>query len=192
MTTTTAKKRRSYTVEDFLSLPRHGQGYELVDGRLEPNRMGAYSCRIGNLIATALQSYCARVPGWVFGQDSGYRCFPDAPQRIRKPDASFIAFDRYSFEQCQSEPFITVVPDLVAEVISPRDIALKVERKIGQWLAVGVKVVWVVYPNERIVREHRLDGTVRQYRERDELAESGILPGFSLPIAELFQPPKPN
>ncbi len=189
MSTLSAKLKRIYSVEDFLALPNQGQGYELVDGRLEANRMGAYSCRIGNLIATALQIYCSRVPGWVFGQDSGFRCFPDKPKRIRKPDASYIAFSRYSFERCQSEPFVSVVPDLVAEVVSPRDLSQKVEDKIGQWLEVGVKVVWVVYPVSRLVREHRPDGFVRQFRDGDELTEPALLPGFSLPVADLFRPP---
>ena len=94
-----------------------------------------------------------------------------------------------SVEDYEAEGFIRIVPDLVAEVVSPTDKAVNVERKIGQWLAAGVKVAWVVYPNERMIREHRSSGPLRQYREGDELTEPTILPGFACPVADLFRLP---
>lgn len=189
MTTIAAKRSLTLTADDFYALGDDGAGYELIDGKLEVNPMSAKSCRIGGILSTCLQLHCDRVPGWVFPQDSGFRCFADEPNRVRKPDAAFIAFDRMSVGDYDAEGFIRIVPDLVAEVVSPKDIASKVETKIEQWLEAGVKVVWVVYPNQKRVREHRPDGAVRHFLESDELNEPTILPGFACPVADLFRLP---
>lgn len=189
MTTLAAKQSMTLTADDFYAMGDAGSGYELVDGKLEVNPMSAKSSRVGGLLSTRLQNYCDRVPGWVFPQETGYRCFADDPNRVRKPDASFIARDRMTVEDYEADGFIRIVPDLVIEVVSPKDIAFKVEGKIDQWLDAGVKVVWVVYPKQRRVREHRPDGTVHQFLESDVLSEPTLLPGFTCPIADLFRTP---
>ncbi|MBL8866563.1 MAG: Uma2 family endonuclease [Planctomycetia bacterium] len=192
MTTLAAKQRLRLTADEFYALGDGHGGYELIDGRREVNPMSAKSSRIGGLFYAQLEQYCRRYPGWAFPQETGYRCFTDDPERVRKPDASFIALDRMSAGDYEAEEFIRIVPDVVVEVVSPKDIASKVEAKIGQWLTAGVKVAWVVHPNVQLVREHRADGTVRQFHFGEELTEPAILPGFTLPVADLFRLPAPS
>lgn len=189
MSTLAAKMGRNLTADDLLAMPDEGRGYELIDGRLEINPMSARSCWIGGFLHRAIGNYCEGNRGWAFPQDTGFRCFAGAPNRVRKPDTAFIVPERYTNEQFASEGFIGTVPDLVIEVISPKDKSSKVETKIGQWLAAGVNVVWVVHPEERLVREHRPDGSVRQYRDADVLVEPTLLPGFACPVADLFKLP---
>ncbi len=189
MTTLAAKRSMTLTADDFYAMGDAGAGYELVDGTLEVNPKSAKACRVGGKLYFQLEKYCEQYSGWAFPQDSGFRCFSEDPNRVRKPDAAFIALDRMTVEEYEVEGFIRVVPDLAAEVVSPKDIASKVEGKIDQWLDAGVKVVWVVYPNQKRVREHRPDGTVRQFLESDELSEPTLLPGFAGPVADLFRLP---
>lgn len=186
MNTLASKRSMTLTADDFYDMGDAGAGYELVDGKLDVNPMSAKSCRVGGKLYNKSENYCEQQPGWAFPQESGYRCFVDDPNRVRKPDASYIALDRMTAEDYESLGFIRIVPDLVVEVISPKDIASKVESKIDQWLEAGVKVVWVVYPNQKRVREHRPDGSVRHFHESDVLTEPTILPGFACTVADLF------
>jgi Uma2 family endonuclease len=86
------------------------------------------------------------------------------------------------------EGYCTVVPDLVAEVISPTDFFTDVAVKRDQWLSAGVRIVWVVEPETRTIYVHRPDG-VAFLRSTDTLTAEGVLPGFAVPIADLFRKP---
>ena len=166
------------------------KGFELVNGEMKELGMSAQSCRVGGLIYVQFEIYSrTKTPGWAFPPETGYRCFADDRGRVRKPDSSFIALGRMTREQFEEEGFIEIVPDLVTEVISPNDSAEDVEEKIEMWLAAGVKLLWEVYPNTRTIRAHRPDGTITLLRATDTLTAPDILPGFSLPIAELFRVP---
>jgi Uma2 family endonuclease len=40
-----------------------------------------------------------------------------------------------------------IAPDLAAEVMSPNDLAYEVDRKVKEYLAAGVRLVWVINPD---------------------------------------------
>jgi Uma2 family endonuclease len=131
----------------------------------------------------------AKFPGWLFPPDSGFRCFRDDPNRVRKPDVAFIALDRMPPATYQDEGFCSTVPDLVVEVTSPNDLHDDVEEKLEGWLAAGVKVVWIVQPITHTVRVHRADGGYAFLRGGDTLTGDNVLPGFACPVADLFRLP---
>ena len=81
--------------------------------------------------------------------------------------------------------------DLVAEVLSPNDLARKVDAKVQEWLSVGAKVVWVLQPETKTIRIHRADRKNEILDEHDTLTEPSLLPGFEVPVTELFRVPKP-
>ena len=81
-------------------------------------------------------------------------CFPDAPAKVRKPDASFIRRGRLPGEALP-DGFCPIPPDVAAEVVSPNDLAYEVDEKVGEWLRAGVRLVWVINPRARIVAVHR-------------------------------------
>ena len=99
------------------------------------------------------------------------------------------AAGRLSVEQIEEEGWLTIVPDLAVEVVSPNDTAYEVEQKAREYLGVGARLVWVVYPNIRSVRVHRPDGTEAMRREGDELGGESVLPGFACRVGELFPAP---
>jgi Uma2 family endonuclease len=189
-TATAPAAPKTYTPDDLLRMPDDGRTYELVNGELRAVGMSKESSRIGGMVYFFLQSFCQpRNLGWVFPIGAGFRCFRDDPGRVRKPDVAFIALDRMPPATYQDEGFCTTVPDLVAEVISPNDLASELEEKRDEWLAAGVKVVWIVDPATRTVRIHRADGTVAFLREADTLTGADVLPGFACPVADLFRLP---
>ena len=77
-------------------------------------------------------------------------------------------------------------PDLAVEIVSPSDTAVELEVKVHDYLRNGALRVWVVYPDSRRVAVHRPDGTARWYSEDAAIEDEGLLPGFSLPLREIF------
>ena len=178
-----------YTPEDLLKMP-DGERYELVDGNLVERYMTFWSSYIGGELYALLRAYCREQKlGWVAPEGMSYQCFPDAPNRVRRADVSFLRADRLSLPQATAEGHLRTAPDLVAEVISPNDLAYEVEVKIHEWLAAGVRLVWVVNPPVRQVRVHRGDGTVGMVKEDEQLSGEDVVPGFVCRVGELFQPP---
>jgi Uma2 family endonuclease len=178
------------TPEDLLQMRDQGKGYELVNGKLKDLKVSTRSSRVGGQIYRQLENFSeTQRPGWVFPPETGFRCFATDPSQVRKPDTSFITLDRFTKEVYEEEGFISVVPDLVAEVISPIDNAEEVEIKIEGWLNAGVKVVWEIYPATSTVRAHRPDNTIALFRAADTLTAPDLLPGFACPVADLFRLP---
>ena len=80
-----------------------------------------------------------------------------------------------------------VVPELVIEVISPNDLATEVRCKVRDFLNAGIPLVWVVCPDSRDVAIYRADGTGALRKEGETLEGEDVLPGFSCPVAALFE-----
>ena len=178
------------TPEDLLLMPDEGQGFELVRGDLREMNVSRESSRVSSRISHLLESFVeSGHPGWVFGEGTSYRCFSDDPKGTRRADASFIALDRMPLETYEDEGHTTTVPDIVAEVVSPDDLSHEVDEKRDEWLAAGVKIVWVVTPGVDTVEVYRQDGGHDFLRINDTLTAEGVLPGFSCPVADLFRRP---
>jgi Uma2 family endonuclease len=185
----TAAARR-LTPDDLLRLPDDGKVYELVDGELKEKPVSKESSRIGVRFARFLDVFCdMHNAGWVYGPDNGFRCFPDDPGRVRKPDVAFVSVARMPVETYEDEGFCTTAPDLVVEVVSPNDLASEVEGKRDEWLAAGVRAVWIVHPETRTVHTHTSAGGYTFLREADTLTAPDLLPGFAVPVADLFRRP---
>ncbi len=182
------------TADELLAM-RDGKQFELVHGALVEKDMGWESEWIGTNLLWFLGGYVRQHGGWVNGSSAGYRCFgesiPDDPDRVRKPDVSYIAPQRISAELLPTG-HCELVPDLAVEVISPNDLYSEVEDKVDEYLRAGVRLVWVIDPRTDSIRVHRLDGTVRDLGQGDELDGENVAPGFLCPVRELFAPPSPG
>ena len=160
-----------------------GDRYELVDGELVEKVMGALSGWVGGEVFGRIRDYAQHHGGWAFTDGVSYRCYDDDPDRVRKPDASFIRADRMAMPP---EGFITVVPDLVVEVVSPSDVYYEVEAKVDEYLHAGVRLVWVINPPNMTVRVFQQGADVRQLGPADELTGGDVLPGFTCRVRSLF------
>jgi Uma2 family endonuclease len=184
----TVAAKRLYTPEDLLNMP-DGDNYELVDGELVERNMGWNSSWVGGRLHYLLTAFCdANRLGLVAPADASYQCFPNSPNKVRKPDASFIRRERVPPKE-EREGHCRIAPDLVAEVVSPKDTYSEVEEKVAEYLSAGVRIVWVIDPPTRTVRVHRANGTVTDLREADELDGEDVIPGFRCRVGELFLEP---
>jgi Uma2 family endonuclease len=172
-----------YTPDDLLRMP-DSVNYELVDGQLVERNMGMKSGAVEMILGRRLGNHCEpNQLGHLFGSTAGYQCFPDAPNKVRKPDVSFVSFARMPLTP---ESHSRIAPDMATEVVSPNDLCYEVEAKIDEYLSAGVKLVWVVNPDRHTVHVYRLDGTVTRLKDKDELSGEHVIPGFRCLVHELF------
>jgi Uma2 family endonuclease len=81
---------------------------------------------------------------------------------------------------------IPMVPEIVAEVMCEIDTVRTIHRKLRQYFGAGAKEVWLIDPEDCIVEvwtgpslpDHALSGSA--------VLKSPLLPGFVLPLEELF------
>ena len=77
-------------------------------------------------------------------------------------------------------------PDLAVEVLSPDDRPGKVAAKVEDWLTSGCSAVWLVDPAKKTVAVHRREVPTRVLSVSDDLDGEDVLPGFRIPVAEVF------
>ncbi|MFQ5734781.1 MAG: Uma2 family endonuclease [Planctomycetaceae bacterium] len=175
------------TPEQLERMP-DGKRFELVDGQLVERQMGSESSWVAGEIQRLIANFVeGQKSGWVWPADAGYRCFSDDPNRVRRPDVSFVRRGRLPGER-PSTGYETIAPDLVVEVISPNDQAADLDRKIDEYLKAGVALIWVVNPQTRTVTVYRRDGTTARCRNGDELTGDDVLPGFRSAVSAFFPP----
>jgi Uma2 family endonuclease len=75
---------------------------------------------------------------------------------------------------------------LAVEIVSPGDTASEIQNKVQDYLACGTPMVWLVYPQQRLVIIYYPDGTARTLQESDTLSGEAVIPGFSCQVAEIF------
>jgi Uma2 family endonuclease len=185
MSTAPAQQVAPMTAEQLAELPDDGMRHELVEGVL--STMAPAGWRHGRIAARLL----TRVDGFVEGNrlgevataETGFLLRRD-PDTVRAPDVAFVRADRAP--EAETPGFVALAPDMVAEVVSPSDRVAEVTGKALAWLDAGVRLVWVVDPETRTVTVYRRDG-VSVLRAEDVLEGEDVLPGFALPLEELWR-----
>ena len=162
--------------------------YEVVDGQIvELPPMGAYPTWIASLLI---------VPLGAFAQTQGLgRAVVEMLFRIdpttnlqRRPDVAFVSYERWPrSKRVPEDAAWHVVPDLAIEVVSPTNLAEDLLVKVHEYFRAGVRQVWVVYPVAAQVHVHESPTHIRVLGRGDELDGGPLLPGFRLPLAELFE-----
>lgn len=103
----------------------------------------------------------------------------------RLPDVSF-STARHPLLKEGSVPYL---PALAVEIKLPDDTIIAMRKTAAYYLANGSRLVWLVYPRYRLVEVYRPDADVEMLREKDTLAGGDVLPGFELPVWEVFADP---
>jgi Uma2 family endonuclease len=177
---------KEITPEELLMMPDE-KHYELIDGELVERNMSVLSGLVATRVSRLLGNHCdERNLGWVLGSEVGYQCFDWKPKLVRRADVSFISIERYSLEQVSEEGYASIAPDLAVEVVSPDDLAGKLKAKLEAYRRAGVKLIWVICPELRILDIHHPDGTSVRLREGDEVTGEDVIPGFRSVVSAFF------
>jgi Uma2 family endonuclease len=125
----------------------------------------------------------------------GLFALPAPANRCRRPDVAYVPAARVPSSwppPCDDDPIaFDAVPTLAVEVVSPTDRIVEVETKRREYFAVGVTTVAVVFPTLRIIHVYDSASTARILTESDILDLNPAVPGFSVPVADLFAPLNP-
>ncbi|MGH9880892.1 MAG: Uma2 family endonuclease, partial [Pyrinomonadaceae bacterium] len=120
--------------------------------------------------------------GRVYGAETGFKLESD-PDTVLAPDIAFVSREHLG---TISKKYREGAPDLAVEVISPSESRQKIEKKVGQWLQLGARAVWIVNPQTGTVGIHRDNGEVKLLSGSDELTGADVVPGFQIPLTEIF------
>jgi Uma2 family endonuclease len=174
---------RQVTVEEFAEMSLQGI-WELVDG--EPIELSPAAGRSGWISATIVALLANHVRqsglGWAFSAETGFVLFGDR-QTVRSPDAAVVLRSRLAE---LPDSFVPMAPDLAVEVLSPSDRMTDALAKVVMFLQAGTPLVWLVNPTTRTVVVFRSETNPVTLGERDTLDGGDVLPGFSVPVAEVF------
>jgi Uma2 family endonuclease len=172
-----------WTIEEVGRLPDDAFRYALLRGvlyRMPPpgGPHGLVANTAGRLVGNFVAKHRL---GLVYNQ-SGF-ILDRNPDILLEPDVAFVRAGRWS---ANKPGYPMVAPDLVVEVASPSQTGPSVEEKTAIYLAAGVRLIWIIDPERRAVRVHRADGTELLRSEHDDIDGEDVLPGFRLPVAQLF------
>ena len=171
------------TVEDALSLAQQKPLVELVNGTIVEKDMGATESRIAAELIIDVGGFVRqRRLGAIYGADCTLR-MPGG--NLRLPDVSFIAADRVPPTDVKAP---AVCPDLVVEVMSEDNTEAEIRLKLDEFFGGGTRLAWVIDHRRRSVEVHTAAGGRDVVLTEPAALDGGeVLPGFVLPLADLFR-----
>jgi len=174
------------TGADLDEINRRKRGiFELVEGVLVEKPMGKLeSLLAGAIIAILCAFVLPRNLGIITAPDGMMRL---APTIYRAPDIAFISWARIPGGHLTEEALAEAIPDLAIEVLSPSNTKAEMARKRREYLEAGVRLVWEVDPKTRTVAVYDAPERSTVLDITQTLDGGAVLPGFLLPLADLFE-----
>ena len=178
----------STTSEALAGFTENESLYEIIDGqRVELPPMSVYASIISSRLGQMLGGFATSNRLAQVAVETLFR-LPLQKSPNRRPDVAVVSYERWPIGR--PIPFADnawdVVPDLTVEVVSPNDLADEIMQKIVEYFQAGVRLVWVVYPQQRLVYVYESPTQVFVRTSTEELDGGPVLPGLRLPLAELF------
>jgi Uma2 family endonuclease len=157
---------------------------ELVDGVLVEKVMGYRESIIALALSSFLRAFVVpRNLGLVSGADGMVGLFPGL---VRIPDVAFASWERLPGRRVPAEAIPPLAPDLAVEVLSKGNTPGEIARKLREYFAAGVRLVWLVDLERRSATVHTSPDASKDLDEKSILDGGDVLPGFSLALKELF------
>src|SRR5262245_53507087 len=157
---------------------------ELIEGVLVEKAMGYTESLLAGYLIVLLDAFVRpRNLGVITGADGTVRLFAG---RVRMPDVAFTSWDRLPNRRLPAEPIPNLAPDLAVEVLSESNTAAEMARKRHDYFAAGVRLVWQIDPDARTVSAYTAPEPPTVLAEADTLDGGAVLPGFALPLRDLF------
>lgn len=176
------------TVDEYALLPDEPGGRtELVDGKVVKMPLASYEHgRIVFRLVTLIGAYLlARDLGEGTTEQSGYDVGKGHRAVVRAPDVAYMSKERAA--QARGVRYSRLAPDLAVEVVSPsQNDEDEMASRARMWLDFGVRMLWVIWPDEKQVDVWRPDAEKQRLSVQGTLEGQDILPGFTLPVAKLF------
>lgn len=186
--TTDLRPRLKMTYEDLLYLPEDGKRHEIIDGE---HYVSASPAPLHQRLVTRL---IRTLGAWIEEQRLGELFV--APLDVRmsefdvvEPDLFYLSRERF---QLVGEKYVTGPPDLAIEILSESTRRVDEVTKRHLYERYGIAEYWVIDPLLESAKLYRLGDDGRYVRAAEPSVENGgafespLFPGFSLPVARLF------
>jgi Uma2 family endonuclease len=177
------------TALELAELEDDGSRHELIAGSLLRLPLATpYQSWVSLNFARHLREFVEpKELGIVLGSSAGY-LFEETPDTVLAPDGTFISRVRFSNE-VNWEEYFRIVPNVLLEIHSPSEQQYQFERKLAIYLTKGVHLVIYADAVKRQLTLYAPDREPRILTENDVLTFEDIVPGFRLPVADLFALP---
>ncbi len=177
-----AVERHLMMADELLRLPRGRERHALVRGELRTLPLNdAEHGAVAATVGAALGNYVRERRLGYTTVGSGYILTVD-PDTVHGADVAFVRTER----RCRTEGCFPGPPDLVIEVVSVFDRYMDVHEALADWLENGVRLVFLVNPQQQTVQVHRPGQTVRILTIKDTIDGEDVVPGWSMPVRALF------
>jgi Uma2 family endonuclease len=175
----TATVQDNLTIEDFMANPCDRM--EWVDGQLiETNGMTLKHSRIQSKLGRCWGNY-------KYSTGQGGEVYTEPPCRtnrqVRRPDVAYLTPELVA--QFGDIPTLPQSFPLVAEIVSPTDIAEDIFLKAQEYLASSCQEVWLVFPDSHlvfVVNHNQILG----FRAGEIVRTQQVLVDFSIAVDELL------
>ncbi len=186
MSAVTSPPPKLLTAEEYLALPDDGRITELVKGVIV--EMPSPSSTHGYV----LTKFSLHLSLYVLQHDLGRVVSGDAgvvtergPDTTRGPDVAYHSYERVPRGPLPDGYWPT--PELVVEVRSPSERTSRVMAKVGEYLAAGVRVVLVAWPEQTTIMAYSEEFFNRSFGVGEDLVLPELFPDFRVPVRTFFE-----
>ncbi|MFN3850505.1 MAG: Uma2 family endonuclease [Spirosomataceae bacterium] len=102
--------------------------------------------------------------------------------QLRRPDLAYFSGEQIDNSDEGDEP----IPAFAIEIISTHDQLNDVKRKLREYFKHGVKVVWLIYPEDKIVEVFTSFKNVKICTDDDVCSASPVMNDFEITVNQLF------
>ena len=175
----TAVLSENVSLEDFIANPPDDM--EWVDGQIaEKNGMTVKHSRIQSRLDYSWRSY-------QISSGQGGEVYTEVPcrtdRRVRRPDVAYLTAELVA--EYGDVSTLPQSPPLIAEIVSPTDIAEDIFLKAQEYLDSGCLEVWIVFPESRWIMIMTQTQKLT-FNLGSTISTQLVLAGFSLAVDELL------
>ena len=107
---------------------------------------------------------------------------------MKAPDVAWIRRDRWdALSKKEKHSFPHLAPDFVLELVSDSDNLEAVKTKMARWLANGVRLAWLVSPDEKITYIYRPGQPVETKTFTETLSGEDVMVGFETVLDDILE-----
>jgi len=179
---TSIKRMTVVEFDEWVNLPEQAdQLYEFIGGEIVEVPSNIYVSNVASRINRRLGNFVEdNELGFVTGEAGGYMV---SGERYA-PDVAYLSNAKQE-KLLYKSGYNSIPPDLAVEVLSPDDSERNLAIKVANYLAAAT-VVWVVRPDKKEVEIFIPGQPVTVLNVNDTVDGGDVLPGFSLPVKDIF------
>lgn len=122
--------------------------------------------------------------GKVFDSSTGFKLSNNA---VRSPDVSWVKIETWNnLTKQQRRKFAPIEPDFVLELMSPSDELDELQNKMKEYINCGVKLGWLINPNDRQVEIYRIGQEKEILDNPSTLSGEEIMPDLVVSLKDIF------